>query len=171
MPITCPGNTRLHFTMIAVFLPRTATASTDIHFGRPRLRSRRDDDLGARASGAQAGETRAPPGDALGTRASGAQRAGCLQREKERQTCEACTRARRPRSLEMLWVRASPARRRVRRARPRRCPGYARLRRAGGRDARAPRCWACGRDTRAPRRRARRPHSQEARGSLMLPGA
>jgi hypothetical protein len=34
-------------------------------FGRP-------DALGTRASGAQAGETRAPPGDALGTRASGA---------------------------------------------------------------------------------------------------
>ena len=50
--------------MIAVFLPRTATASTDIHFGRSRLRSRHDDVLGARASGAQAGETpwvRAPP--------------------------------------------------------------------------------------------------------------
>ena len=59
--------------MIAVFLPRTATASTDNHFGRPRLRSRRDDDQAPRASGAQAGETRAPPGDALGTRASGAQ--------------------------------------------------------------------------------------------------
>ena len=81
---------------------QAAPASTAIHVGRPRLRSPRNaptrgeggvrgvlmrrcpssplppsptvsgDALGARASGAQAGETPALPGDALGTRASGA---------------------------------------------------------------------------------------------------
>ena len=109
MPITCPGNTRLHFTMIAVFLPRTATASTDIHFGRPRLRSRRDDDLGARASGAhQAGRDAPVIPPAPTATASTDIHFGC-PRLRSRRDDVLGARASGAQAGETPWVRASPA--------------------------------------------------------------
>jgi hypothetical protein len=108
----------------------------------------RPDSLGARASGAQAGETPALPGGASVDRNSC--RSPAIAIAPQCSHTGRRGRARRPDAPLPLIPPAPFSHCKWR------CPGCARLRRAGGRDARAPR-------RRQPRTRARRWRSQAVR--------